>query len=1026
MIYKLDRHLKDWCDDHAEYGNLYATWSLNKKMCTETLKNVVVNYPHFSMHDASHSEAVIAKMEMLLGERIDKLSPTDTWLLLHAAYTHDLGMILTWDDVQKTWPAPEFQAFLTSLLQSDDPDLRRAAQYVQSNEAHKDDLTWPLEMYHSVTLINAAYFRSKHATISRTYMDRLGASLKVDFGHNQMIQPRLLKLLGRVCELHTMPSSKVLELPYETDGFGSDYAHPRFVAMLLRLGDILDIDNGRFNSTSELVFGNLPDSSVPHQEKHEATTHLLVTPREIQFGSDCPNQKAYLEARNFVTGLEEEIDFLTKYWVEIAPENIGGYPPRFRQAQLLINGVPDLQDVAGLHFEISQAKAFQIIEGSNIYEDKFVFIREVIQNAMDATKMQFWRDLKSGVYAAWVSNDSLTHLQPFHVDERVYEGYSIKVNLMTLPSGELQIEVVDRGTGISIDAFKRICNVGTSNAGSAQLMEEISSMPNWLRPTAGFGVGLQSIFLLADRFEADTSTGTEAYRAVFYSQRAGGHLQLQPLNESLPRGTTIRIVFRMPEQYSYNLFGNTHSYFSEHFDPMDSENHAGEARILDAIESYCGDSLFPIQVNCAESSLESRIIRHSLPVCGKSTAEWQLWKNRYRVNLEKETGKLLIWDEEQAVYGEFQTLSLGRSMSEIRFKGMEIEKRTPRTYVDSMRSSLDIYGLDTKQHVRLNRTAFTEEGYTQTSHIFESLFASAKEYFLQWLQGLSKGEQERVYQSNGFHPYSFWGACTAEQRNLIPQNLIDNITQTANILEKNPKGKWVKKQIEVRKIIPFTDHTYFLNIKHFDTHARPDNIDYGQILALLNNADIPEINQIVADKRLIDASELYYSKDVMMPCNCAPLILRTIYTDLSMPPLLTPDKRSREVIIQGLGGNQDETYCRRHLREGELAKRWAIPALESYKELVIEFAPHGTAYAYSSAYLGRQDHIISPFDRMIALKAKEMSKEAFTELVIAHPTFSNVVKYVQEHGKWAKDASPEQIIDLYRKLIGEYHDVMNK
>lgn len=1026
MIYKLDRHLKDWCDNHTEYENLYATWSLNKKTCTETLKNVVVNYPHFSMHDASHSEAVIAKMEMLLGERVDKLSPTDTWLLLHAAYTHDLGMILTWDDVQKIWPTTEFQAFLTSLLQSEDQDLRRAAQYVQSNEAHKDDLTWPLEMYHSVTLINAAYFRSKHATISRTYMDRLGASLKVDFGHNQMIQPRLLKLLGRVCELHTMPSGKILELPYETDGFGSDYAHPRFVAMLLRLGDILDIDNGRFNSASELVFGSLPASSIPHQEKHEATIHLLVTPGEIQFGSDCPNQKAYLETRNFVAGLEEEIDFLTKYWVEIAPKNIGGYPPRFRQAQLLINGVPDLQDVAGLHFEISQAKAFQIIEGSNIYEDKFVFIREVIQNAMDATKMQFWRDLKSGVYAAWVSNDSLAHLQPFHIDEKVYGGYAIKVNLETLSNGELQIEVVDRGTGISIDAFKRICNVGTSNAGSAQLMEEISSMPNWLRPTAGFGVGLQSIFLLADCFEAITSTGTEAYRAVFYSQRAGGHLQLQPLNEHLPRGTTIRLVFPMPEQYSYNLFGNTDSYFSEYFDPMDSENHAGEARILDAIEKYCGDSLFPIQVNCAESSLESRTIRHSLPVCGGNTAGWQLWKSRYRVSLDKKAGKLLIWDEEQAAYGEFQTLPIQHSRGEIRFKGMEIEKRTPRTYIDGIRSFLDIYGLETKQHIRLNRTAFTEEGYAQTAQIFDDLFTNAKEYFLQWLKSYSKAKQKRVCQSDQFHPYAFWSACNAEQRKLIPQTLIDSIKETANILKKDQKGKWVKEQIEVRKIIPFKDHTCFLNIKRFDTHAHPDNIDYAQILALLDKTDVPGIKQIVADEILDDVARHYYSKEIVMPCNGAPLVLHTIYTDFSAPPLLVPDKRSREIIIRGLGGEQDTAYCGQSRVERQIAKRWAIPALEGYKELAIKAAPYGTAYAYSSAHLGRHDHIISPFDRIIAQKAKEMSKEAFADLVTTHPTFLNVVKYVQEQGKWAQDSSAEQIIELYQKLIGEYHDVMNK
>ena len=69
-----------------------------------------------------------------------------------------------------------------------------------------------------------------------------------------------------------------MKLDYETNGFNSDYAHPRFVAMMLRLGDLLDIDNGRFNKGALAAAGGLPETSKPHLEKHEATIHLLVTP----------------------------------------------------------------------------------------------------------------------------------------------------------------------------------------------------------------------------------------------------------------------------------------------------------------------------------------------------------------------------------------------------------------------------------------------------------------------------------------------------------------------------------------------------------------------------------------------------------------------------------------------------------------------------------------------------------------------------------------------------------------------------
>ena len=96
--------------------------------------------------------------------------------------------------------------------------------------------------------------------------------------------------------------------------------------------------------------------------------------------------------------LEAEIRFLTMNWVILVPKGFGGFAPRFEKPKLCIKGVPDAEGLAGLHFEISQKKAFEIIEGSNIYENKLVFIREVLQNAMDASKIQLWRDLCAGTY----------------------------------------------------------------------------------------------------------------------------------------------------------------------------------------------------------------------------------------------------------------------------------------------------------------------------------------------------------------------------------------------------------------------------------------------------------------------------------------------------------------------------------------------------------------------------------------------------------------------------------------------------
>ena len=81
------------------------------------------------------------------------------------------------------------------------------------------------------------------------------------------LKTRLLQVLGDICACHTANDEQVLELPHETNGFGSDYAHPRFAAMLLRLGDLLDVDNGRFNMVAEEMIGGLPATSEAHKGK---------------------------------------------------------------------------------------------------------------------------------------------------------------------------------------------------------------------------------------------------------------------------------------------------------------------------------------------------------------------------------------------------------------------------------------------------------------------------------------------------------------------------------------------------------------------------------------------------------------------------------------------------------------------------------------------------------------------------------------------------------------------------------------
>lgn len=75
-------------------GQIYADqWKFAKSYLPQVLETISHIFPHYSLHNATHSEAIINNIIRILGtDSIKKLSIVDLWLILAAAYYHDCGM----------------------------------------------------------------------------------------------------------------------------------------------------------------------------------------------------------------------------------------------------------------------------------------------------------------------------------------------------------------------------------------------------------------------------------------------------------------------------------------------------------------------------------------------------------------------------------------------------------------------------------------------------------------------------------------------------------------------------------------------------------------------------------------------------------------------------------------------------------------------------------------------------------------------------------------------------------------------
>ena len=122
------------------------------------------------------------------------------------------------------------------------------------------------------------------------------------------------------------------------------------------------------------------------------------------------------------------------------------------------------------------------------------------------------------------------------------------------------------------------------------------------------------------------------------------YLQLQRTELSRSRGTTIRLCFRMPEQFQYSMMGETQAYLGMYFDPISPLNHLGEVRVIEAIRNNCGATMFPVSTSCSEEHVEPLNLLSKFPLCGAEIEMWKYYKGRYWMDVQNFSEGIRIWD----------------------------------------------------------------------------------------------------------------------------------------------------------------------------------------------------------------------------------------------------------------------------------------------------------------------------------------------------------------------------------------------
>lgn len=563
---------------------LVTKWESDKSVYTSYTDTTVFDFQHFSMHDKSHSIRILQNIELLLGRsRVDRLGVGDLWLLLQAAYFHDIGMSLTSEDVDALWEKDsKFRAFLKERLTEgrygDNVELYDAIEYYTKVDqmlnqkadfetAWKGDLEepmpgWPIQLTHSVQYIIAEYVRKKHAERSKGYFERIFKNDK-NFSEG-VIEKRLYDLVGEISAIHTKDFSVMLDdLFYEEVALGDEHIHPRFAAAMLRIGDLLDMDNNRFNLRVLEHRGPLPPKSVAHLHKHKALSHFEITQAAIYAQAYSNDFNTCLETRLWYNWIEAEVGHLIQHWNRIAPRALTGCLLKKCDLQVYLGNT--LFTSRNLdHFNFDNRKMQKLLIGDSIYDCRLDCLREYVQNAMDATKVYLWKRLKENGFDRPVKhNIALKELLPCDLKEDALLGLPIEIALSYqkgdtgLASDYICIEIQDRGIGMDAVCIEGITTIGKGWRAREEYQDVFSFAPKWLRPTGGFGIGIQSAFMITDSVCYTTRSESEStgHLIRLASPEQSGNVTQEAYAYPRPHGTTVTFRVKAMKFMNYEELG---------------------------------------------------------------------------------------------------------------------------------------------------------------------------------------------------------------------------------------------------------------------------------------------------------------------------------------------------------------------------------------------------------------------------------------------------------------------------------------
>lgn len=392
-------------------------------------KDVIRFFPTFTLHDGTHLAGVCKWMIRLLGDKKDDLTVEEAAMLVMAACCHDIGMSVS-NDQRK-----ELEAELAAGDYTEEW-LEYFRKYPGDEVAYHESHTVTEEMLRK-------YIRENH---SRRISEQLTGEWPDALTRRGIHRETLI----RVCESHGESLSELNDLMPLAD------CDLNLCVVLLRLADLLDYDAAR---APERLFRHLglahPETAerkISQEEWKKNRSGWFGEIREgiIPYTARFVDPQTEHEVMGYLAWLKSELILCNEF--------LSRFSKRWQGLELPYRVVENVERVgyeAGdFHLTMDQDRILELLTGENLYSDPGVFVRELLQNAIDAVLTRRRLDPGFGekdgriVVHTWMDNEGYGWFRieddGIGMDEHIVKDYFLKVGRSYYTSDEYKAAMIHK------------------------------------------------------------------------------------------------------------------------------------------------------------------------------------------------------------------------------------------------------------------------------------------------------------------------------------------------------------------------------------------------------------------------------------------------------------------------------------------------------------------------------------------------------------------------------------------------------